>query len=95
METNLFVKGNSLVCLNSNNDFIYESFVKYHGKNYFSVVNSGLYRSDVELKKLVKTMFLSKKIEISTDLVEAPLSWLIDNGYKQYFKPLKKVKLKN
>ncbi len=87
------IKGNSVVIENLNNEFIYEASVRYYGKNYFSVVNSKLFKSSVELKSLVKHFFFNRKIEFYTELIEAPLNWALDNGYIIYIKPDKKIKI--
>lgn len=74
--------------------FIYETAVYFTAKNYHMMVNSAIYESFVEIKNVVNYFRKSSHIIIYTDLIEAPLNWLIDNGYQEYHKPVKIKKVK-
>lgn len=52
------------------------------------------YESVVEIKNVVSYFRKSPYVVIYTDLVEAPLEWLLNNGYNKYYKPKKIKKVK-
>lgn len=75
--------------------FIYESSVYTYFKNYVFLTNSAIYESDVPIK-IVESTFVSKHVEIRCELKQAPLDWLIENGFEIWKpKPKKKRKVKN
>jgi tRNA A22 N-methylase len=62
--------------------FIYEVSVFNYYKNYFSLVNSALYESPVFIEKTIRSFFVNKYTEICCELYQAPLEYLIENGYE-------------
>lgn len=70
-------------CVSVGTSFIYEVFVYLKKDNYCMMINSALYESKIEIKNIIKYYRMSKYIEIITDLKEAPIEWLKDNGYEK------------
>lgn len=62
--------------------FIYEVSVFNYYKNYFSLVNSALYESPIFIEKTIRSFFVNKYTEICCELYQAPLEYLIENGYE-------------
>lgn len=88
-----YKKDNQVATVNADGRFIYEVLVYAMGKNYFSLCNSARYASDKEVENIVESLFITPNIQICAELCEAPLKWLIDNGYKLAVnKKLKKKK---
>lgn len=75
------IKGDEVVFVG--NSFIYEVSVFTYYENYFSLVNSTLYESPIFINNIIRSFFINKYTEICCDLYQAPLSYLIENGYEQ------------
>lgn len=88
----LYIKDGLTVSVGTS--FIYETTVYFITKNHCIMVNSETYESVVEIKNVVSYFRKSPYVVIYTDLVEAPLEWLLNNGYNEYYKPKKIKKVK-
>lgn len=74
--------------------FIYESSVFLYYKNYAFLTNSSTYESKEPIP-ISETTFISKNVEIRNEIYQAPLNWLLDNGFREWkprVKPKRKVK---
>ena len=81
-----YVYNSDLISINKNNKFIYESSIYLYTKNYFSMINTKLYESKIEIPNVVKSYFLNN-VEIYSVLIEAPENWIKENNLIKYIKP--------
>lgn len=91
-----YIKENKAVRVDSCNRFIYEVMVFVWYENIYSMVNHKYFSSEVEIKGVIESYFVTPNIEIYCKMYSAPLQWLIDNDFILYIKPApKKRKKKN
>lgn len=74
------VKNNDSVFIGD--EFVYEVSVNCYSKNYFCKVNSKTFLSSKPID-FVESFFINPNIEISCELIEAPLQYLTNLGYKE------------
>ena len=56
--------------------FTYESIVYSYDKNRVSIIDTAIYESDSFIDGIVKSYFITKNIEICTELIGAPLQYI-------------------
>ena len=70
--------------------FTYEVTVNCYYENYYCIVNTTMFESDVLVEKMVESYFLNKHVQISCELFSAPINYIKEEGYKLWVKPPKK-----
>lgn len=58
------------------NRFTYESVVYSYNKNIVVIIDSAIYESDSFVDGIVGSYFITKNIEICTELIGAPLQYI-------------------
>lgn len=90
MPRTVYEKDNQFIYVDDCNRFIYERYIFVRFENLFSTADYQRYSSDVEIKGIIKHIYIGSYIEIVSELISAPLRWLIDNDFVVYVKPEKK-----
>ena len=84
----VYVKGNSSLLISDR--FVYEVTVHCYFENYYCIVNTVMFESDVLIEKMVESYFLNKHTQISCELFSAPEEYIKEEEYKLWVKPPKK-----
>jgi hypothetical protein len=90
----IYGKNKKTVIASKFGGFIYECSIFLHYKNYYSQINKKYFSSNLFIENIVESFYITKNIEMCSELYSAPEKWLIDNGYRIYIKPVKKSKKK-
>jgi hypothetical protein len=89
-----YIKDDKTVLLDNCNRFVYEVFVEASYENITCMVQHEYFSSDTEIKGVVESYKYSPYITIFCILLSAPKSWLEENDYSIYIKPVKKKPIK-
>jgi hypothetical protein len=90
----VYIKDNKIVLVDSECRFIYEVLVYVWYDNIFSLANSKIFTSVIEIPNIIESYFIDKHIEFFTFLYAAPKKWLVDNDFIEYIYPEKKKRIK-
>lgn len=87
-----YIKEGLVVLTSSSNLFVYETCVYAYYKNFSWLAKKEYYTSNKEIDGVVDSFYISKNIQICSELYAAPLKWLTDNKFIKYEKT-KKIKI--
>lgn len=93
VEYKTYIKNGQTVLVDLLDYFVYETSMYLYYKNYFSLINKKYFSSNKEIQGVVSSFWKNSHIQICSELFSAPETWLIDNGYIKYVKPVKIKKL--
>lgn len=65
-----------LTNLDISDRFVYESLVYSYNQNVISIIDSAIYESDSPIDGIIRSYFITKNIEICTNLISAPLYYI-------------------
>lgn len=89
----VYVKDDKSVLADTCGRFIYEVYVFVMYENTFSTANHKYFSSDIEILNIIESYYVTPNIEINCTMYSAPLSWLIENDYVLWVKPVKKKRI--
>jgi hypothetical protein len=88
--SDLYIKDNKTVKLDSCNRFIYEVTVNACYNDIFSMIDHRYFSSNEEILNVIDSFYITPNMEICCELYSAPLNWLVENDYTLYIETEKK-----
>lgn len=86
-----YIKEGLVILASPSNLFVYETCVYAYYKNMSWLAKREYYTSNKVIEGVVDSFYISKNIQICSELYSAPLKWLTDNKFIKYEKT-KKIK---